>query len=105
MTILARLFILVAIAVLPALAIESYNQFNLRREREREVRGNALRLALFASGELDRIVESGAGLLLALSRLLEIRNFDAAGCSTYLADLGQAFPQYRVIGVTDASGN
>ena len=105
MIILARLFILVAIAVLPALAIESYNQFDLRQEREREVRRDALRLATFASGELDRIVESGAGLLSALSRLPAVRNFDAAACSSYLAALGQVFPQYGVIGATDAGGN
>ena len=91
MTILARLFILVAIAVLPALAIEGYNQFDLRHEREREVRRDALRLATFASGELDRIVESGAGLLSALSRLPAVRNFDAAACSSYLADVGTGF--------------
>jgi len=105
MTILARLFILVAIAVLPALAIESYNQFDLRQEREREVRRDALRLATFASGELDRIVESGAGLLSALSRLPAVRNFDTAACSSYLAALGQVFPQYGLIGATDAGGN
>jgi len=105
MTILTRLFILVAIAVLPALAIEGYNQFDLRQEREREVRRDALRLATFASGELDRIVESGAGLLSALSRLPAVRNFDSVACSNYVADLGQVFPQYRVIGATDASGN
>ena len=98
MTILARLFILVAIAVLPALAIEGYNQFDLRQEREREVRRDALRLATFASGELDRIVESGAGLLSALSRLPAVRNFDAAACSSYLADVGaglSAIPGHR----------
>jgi len=105
MTILTRLFILVAIAVLPALAIEGYNQFDLRQEREREVRRDALRLATFASGELDRIVESGAGLLSALGRLPAVRNFDSVACSNYVADLGQVFPQYRVIGATDASGN
>jgi signal transduction histidine kinase/CheY-like chemotaxis protein len=105
MSILARLFILVAIAVLPALAIEGFNQFDLRQERGREIRRNALRLATFAAGELDRIIESGAGLLSGLSRLPAIRNFDAAACSSYLADLGQVFPQYRVIGATDARGN
>jgi signal transduction histidine kinase/CheY-like chemotaxis protein len=105
MSILARLFILVMIAVLPALAIEAYNQIELRQEREREIRREALRLATFASGELDRIIESGAGLLAALSRLPAVRSFDAASCSSYLAELGRAFPQYRVIGATDAAGN
>src|SRR3954452_18020549 len=100
MSILARLFILVAIAVLPALAIEAYNQIELRHEREREFRRDALRLATFASGELDRILESGAGLLSALSRLPAVRNFDAEACSSYVAESEGAFPQYRIIGAT-----
>src|SRR4051794_34886968 len=105
MSLLARLFILVAIAVLPALAIEAYNQVEMRQEREREMRRDALRLATFASGELDRIIESGAGLLSALTRLPAVRNRDVAACSNYLTELGRVFPQYGVIGATDAQGN
>ena len=32
MTILSRLFVLVAVALLPAIAIQAYNEFDLRRD-------------------------------------------------------------------------
>ena len=104
MSILSRLFILVAIAVLPALAMQAYAQFDLRREREREIRENALRLATFAAGQVDRIIEGGAGLLAALARLPAVRSRDSAACSAYFAELKQSHPQYRVIGATDIQG-
>ena len=37
MTLLSRLFVLVAIALLPAIAIQMYNEFDLRRVRKVEV--------------------------------------------------------------------
>ena len=57
---LARLFVLVLVAMLPAMAIQAYNEIAGRESREAEVREDALRLAQFASGEMDRIVENGA---------------------------------------------
>jgi signal transduction histidine kinase len=104
MSVLARLFVLVAIAVLPALAIQAYNEYDLRREREVEVRREALRLATFAAGELDRIVENGRGLLFALATLPAVREGDAASCSAYFAELKRLLPHYTVISAIDAGG-
>ena len=105
MSVLLRLFILVLIAILPAVAIQAYNEFDLQRSREKEVRENALRLAQFASGEMDRIVDNARGLLTALSSLAEIRNHEAKPCSDYLSELKKAFPQYTVIGALDLDGH
>ena len=43
----ARLFILVLLAILPARAIQAYNEIELKRSREAEVRVDASRLAKF----------------------------------------------------------
>ena len=56
--VLARLFALVVVAMLPALALQAYNEIAGRQEREIEVREDAMRLALFTSGEVDRIIEN-----------------------------------------------
>ena len=104
MSVLARLFALVAIAVLPALAIQAYNEYDVRREREVEVRREALRLATFAAGELDRIVENGRGLLFALATLPAVRERDPASCTPYLAELKRLLPHYTVISAIDAGG-
>ena len=53
MTLAQRLFLLVVVALLPALAIQAYNELDLRRSREAEVRELALRQAELAASELS----------------------------------------------------
>jgi signal transduction histidine kinase/CheY-like chemotaxis protein len=102
---LARLFALVLAAMFPALAIQAYNDIAGRESREAEVREDALRLAQFASGELDRIVESGRAVLAALANLPAARDLNGVDCSDYVASLQKSFPQYAVIGALDLSGH
>jgi signal transduction histidine kinase len=102
---LVRLFLLVLVAMLPALAIQAYNEIAGRESREAEVREDALRLAQFASGELDRIVENGRAVLAALANLPAARDLDGVRCSDYVASLQKSFPQYAVIGAIDQSGH
>ncbi len=104
MSIFARLLILTLIAVLPALAIQANNELDLRKAREQEVRESALRNAAFASGELDRIVESGHSLLVAIATLPAVVDRDADQCSAYLRGLKASFDQYLLIGVLDREG-
>jgi signal transduction histidine kinase len=101
MGILARLFALVLVAMLPAVAIQAYNEIAGRRTRETEVRDDAMRLAQFASGELDRIVENGHAVLVAIANLPAVRELNASACSTYVASLQKNFPQYLAIGAID----
>src|SRR4051794_8326989 len=89
---------------MPALAVQTYNEIELRRSREAEVRQDALRLAKFAAGELDRIIDNGRALLVSLANLHSIRDHDAAACTAYVKALNRAFPQYRVIGAIDLAG-
>jgi len=105
MTILARLFVLVLIAVLPAIAIQAYNEVNLRASRSAEVHEQALRLAESTAGEIDRIVENGKGLLTALSTHAAVRGFDGDACSAYFAELKPNFPQFAVLGAADVDGH
>jgi signal transduction histidine kinase len=100
----ARLFALVLIAILPALAIQAYNEVTLKRSRETEVRTDALRLAKFAAGELDRIIDNGRTLLVALAHYPAVRNRDAKTCSDFFAGLSKVFPQYLAMGAIDLNG-
>ncbi len=101
---LTRLFIVVFLAVLPALAIQTYNETQLKQSREAEVRRDALRLAKFASGEIDRIIDNGRALAVAIANFPAVRNKDAAACSEYAAALTKVFPQYLAIGAIDLDG-
>jgi signal transduction histidine kinase len=104
MKLLPRLFALVFIAILPAIAIQAYDEIGLKRSREAEVRDDALRLATFAAGEIDRIIDNGRSLAVAIAHLPAIPDKDAATCSAYIKTLIGSFPQYVAMGAADASG-
>ena len=57
MTLLSRLLVLVAVALLPAIGIQAYNEFDLRRTRQIEVQGHALNLAELAAAEQRQTVQ------------------------------------------------
>ena len=54
---LPRLFVLMAVALVPAIAIQAYNELDLRRARRIEVRNQALGLARLAAAEQQQIVQ------------------------------------------------
>ena len=67
MTLLSRLLVLVFVALLPAIAIQAYNEFDLRRSRQIEVQNQALSLAKLAAEEQPQIVQGIRQVLIALS--------------------------------------
>jgi len=58
---------LVAVALLPAIAIQSYNKFELRHSRQLEVQEQALGLAKLAAAQQQQIVGGIRHVLIALS--------------------------------------
>jgi hypothetical protein len=68
-----RLYTLVLLALLPALAIQVYGSVVAYREREAEVRAEALRLAQYVAGELDRIIAGHKGVMVAMGELPALR--------------------------------
>src|SRR5258706_9850952 len=103
-TILSRLFLLVAVALLPAIAIQMYNEFDLRRVRQVEVQNQALRLAKLAAAEQEQIVQGVRQVLIAMSELPSIKTKDSQGCDAYLAAIQQRFPAFIRFLVTDLNG-
>jgi hypothetical protein len=103
-TILSRLFLLVAVALLPAIAIQAYNEFDLRRVRKVEVQDQALSLAKLAAAEQQQIVQGIRQVLVALSELPSIKARDSQACNTYLAAMKQRFPAFLTFLVTDLDG-
>jgi Tfp pilus assembly protein PilE len=76
-TLLLRLFLLVAVALLPAIAVQSYNEFDLRRSRQMDVQEQVLGLAKLAAAEQQQIVQGIRQALVALSELPAIKSKDA----------------------------
>ena len=101
MTILSRLFLLVAVALLPAIAIQAYNEFDQRRARQVEVQNQALTLARLAAAEQQQIVQGIRQVLLALSELPSIKAKDTQGCNAYFSKIKQRYPGFTNFIVVD----
>ena len=104
MALLSRLFVLVAVALLPAIAIQSYNELELRRSRQMEVQEQALGLAKLAAAEQQQIVVGIRGVLTALSELPAIKARAASTCSMYLSTIKRRYPAFLSFAAVDMSG-
>lgn len=104
MSLLARLCLLVALAVLPALALQVIDQVELREVRQSAATESALRLARLAAGEADRILASARSVLVTVGRLPFVVHEDHAACATFVADLVTQYPYFNSISVLDRGG-
>src|ERR1700710_2914078 len=104
MTLLSRLFVLVAAALLPAIGIQAYNELDLRRDRQVEVENQALSLAKLAAAEQQQIVQGIRQVLIAMSELPSIKTRDSQACNAYLAAMQQRFPAFITFLVVDLKG-
>jgi PAS domain S-box-containing protein len=105
MSLVARLYLLVLAAMLPALAIQLRHELELRRQGEQRVHDEALRLARLTAGEMDRIVDSARLFLLAVAHEPAVRNLDGPACEAYLASLEvQPGMPFRGLMALDAAG-
>jgi signal transduction histidine kinase len=104
-SLLSRLFALVAAAMLPAIAIQAYNEIDLRRTRQVEVQDEALGLAKLAAAEQVQIVQGVRQALIALSELPAIKEKDVEGCNDYLSRIKQRYPEFIAFIVVDMNGD
>src|SRR5258707_12095192 len=95
---------LVAVALLPTIGIQAYNEFDLRRARQVEVQNQALSLARLAAAEQQQIVQGIRQVLIAMSELPSIKTRDSQACDAYLAAIQQRFPAFIRFLVTDLNG-
>ena len=104
MALLSRLFMLVAVALLPAIAIQSYNEFELRHSRQMEVQEQALGLAKLAAAQQQQIVGGIRQVLIALSELPAIKARAAEACSAYLSTIKRRYPAFLTFAAVDMNG-
>jgi PAS domain S-box-containing protein len=104
MTLLSRLCILLAVALLPAAAIQMYNEFELYGLRQVEIQNQALSLAKLAGADQQQIVEGIREVLIAMSEVPSIKSKDREACDTYLSAMQNRFPAFITFLVTDLNG-
>jgi signal transduction histidine kinase/HAMP domain-containing protein len=95
---------LVAVALLPAIGIQAYNEYDLRRARQVEVQNQALSLAKLAAAEQQQIVRGIRQVLIAMSEVPSIKTKDSQACDAYLAAMQRRFPAFVTFLVTDMKG-
>lgn len=99
-----RLLLLVGIALVPSIAILTWEELDLRRARQAEVRELALRYAQLAASETNSILNGVETLLLAVGRAPVVRQ-DEAACSRYLSDVRATAPAVMGLAVLDRAGS
>ncbi len=104
MTLLARLFVLVILTLLPVVATEVYNEIDARTIRAEDGKDQALRLVRLVANEQSKVIEAARQLLTALGKTPVVRGGDAPACGAYFDDLVRAYPQYLSLVSADHAG-
>src|SRR3954452_9491486 len=103
-TLTQRLFVLVGIALLPAIVIQAYNELDLRRSRYAEIHELSQRQAQLAASELDQIFSGVRNLLIDVAEVPSVRALDTPACVAYLATLQPKVPYLLSFAALDLRG-
>ena len=103
-TLLARLLLIVSVALVPALGFQAYTESKARHIREQLVRDEAVRLLRLVSAEQQRIVEGAQQVLTTISGAPEVQDRQPEPCHRLLANLLRHAPRYNEAGVIGLDG-
>ncbi|GEO98033.1 sensor histidine kinase [Methylobacterium haplocladii] len=105
MTLTARILLLVLLALAPAVAVQVYNEQDLRNARAETVRSAAARGAQAVAADLAQFADGARQVLDILAEEPAIRDRDAAACTPFLASVAGRLTGSNIIVVTDAAGS
>jgi signal transduction histidine kinase len=104
MSLVTRLVLLIALAMVPVLAAQLFSQVELWRERAGATRIDAVRYARLVSSDAERVIEGVKSILVAVSEVPFIRKPDPPACTAYLAGLAKRYPQVLNMTLIDEVG-
>jgi signal transduction histidine kinase len=104
MTLRTRLLVLLIAALLPPIGVLLFSEAAQQREREEEIRRDAVRQAQQLAGELTRLVDGVQHMLRAVAASPIARQRDSAQCDEFLRALELASYGSASIGVADSTG-
>src|SRR5271154_3605042 len=76
-----KMFVLVLIAVMPALAIQSFNEYDLRKSREDDIRNKTVQITKQFGAEMGEIREGARQYLEVISQLPDVNSPDRGSCA------------------------
>src|SRR5215471_7039832 len=101
---MARLIILVLIAVCPAIVIQAYNEYELRKAREADIRQQVIQITKQFGEEIGELREGARQFLLALTQLTPVKLQDSEACSELFATLAPQYANYSLLAAADIQG-
>jgi two-component sensor histidine kinase len=104
MSLRRRLFFPVVTALLPIIAIEAYNQVQLRTAREQEIRDSSIEQARRVAAELQRIIDGAHNVLSTIVVLNSVRTQAAARCNGLFAAILPSFKGFESLVAARADG-
>jgi signal transduction histidine kinase len=99
-----RLFILVVIAVLPAILIQGYNEYDLRKAREADIRHQVIQITRQFGEEIGELREGARQLLIAIAQLGPVTQRDTDSCDKLLVSLKSRYENYALLAAADEHG-
>jgi len=100
----ARLIILVLIAVCPAIVIHAYNEYELRKSREADIRQQVIQITKQFGEEIGELREGARQFLRALAQLTPVHLLDSDTCNALFATLGPQYSNYVLLAAADSNG-
>jgi hypothetical protein len=98
------ILILVAFAVVPALVIQAWNEYDLRIAREADIRRQVVQTTTQIGEEIGELREGARELLFALAQLNTVKTRQPGACSPLFSKLKARFANYGLLGAAHASG-
>ncbi|MBV8132202.1 MAG: response regulator [Alphaproteobacteria bacterium] len=99
-----RLFLLVILAVVPALGIQAWNEYDQRITREDDIRQHVIENTRQFGGDIGVLREGARQLLLALAQLDPVKFRQPDECSALFSQLKSRFSNYSLLGAADSAG-
>jgi len=99
-----RLFLLVVMAVVPALVIQAWNEYDQRIAREADIRQHVIEITRQFGEEIGVLREGARQLLSALGQLDPVKFQEPDACSALFSKLKSRFSNYSILGAADTSG-
>lgn len=103
-TLRIRITLLVLLAVAPALALLFYSAGSAREREANRVYQNALTLAHMVQNQQQEVISSAHQLLIAISKIPNVRNTVLPGCNQTLAELLKEYEGYASMAMVDTTG-
>jgi signal transduction histidine kinase len=99
-----RLIILVLIAICPAIVIQAYNEYELRKASETDIRQQVVQITKQFGEEIGELREGARQLLLALAQLTPVKLRESDACNALFGSLASQYANYSLLAAADTDG-